>query len=120
MAAIHEVFHWRWAEAEREYLEALRLNPGYPTARLWYALALAHRGRFTEALAQLAVAAEADPLSFMLNGTTALVHYLARSFDEGAESCHRALEINPHYEPAHFTLASSTKGGVSSTMPRPS
>jgi TolB-like protein/Tfp pilus assembly protein PilF len=104
MAAIHEVFHWRWAEAEREYLEALRLNPGYPTARHWYALALAHRGRFTEGLAQLAVAAEGDPLSFMLNGTIAVVHYLARSFDQGAESCHRALEINPHYEPAHFTL----------------
>ena len=104
MGAIHEVFHWRWDEAEREYLEALRLHPGYPTARHWYALALAHRGRFAEALAQLAVVAEGDPLSFLLNGNVAVVHYLARSFDAGEESCHRALEINPHHEPAHFTL----------------
>lgn len=104
MAAIQEVFHWRWDDAEREYIEALRLNPGYPTARHWYALGLAHRGRFAEGLAQLAVAAESDPLSFMLNANIAVVHYLARSFEAGEESCHKALEINPHHEPAHFTL----------------
>ena len=45
MGAIHEVFHWQWERAQEEYLTALRLNPGYVTARQWYALALAHRGR---------------------------------------------------------------------------
>lgn len=104
MGAIHEVFHWRWERAQEEYLAALRLNPGYVTARQWYALALAHRGRIAEALAQMAVAAESDPLSFMLNASTAVVHYLGRAYDEAEEACQRALEINPHHEPAHFTL----------------
>jgi tetratricopeptide (TPR) repeat protein len=74
------------------------------TARQWYALALAHRGKFGEALAQLAVATDADPLSFMLNASMAVVHYLARDPDAAEDFCHRALEINPHHEPAHFTL----------------
>lgn len=104
MGAIHEVFHWNWDRTQEEYLTALRLNPGYVTARQWYALALAHRGRFAEALAQMAVAAESDPLSFHLNASTAVVHYLARAYDDAEELCHRALEINPHHEPAHFTL----------------
>jgi TolB-like protein/Tfp pilus assembly protein PilF len=104
MGAIHEVFHWNWDPAQEEYLTALRLNPGYVTARVWYALALAHRARFAEALTQLQVAAESDPLSFMLNANIAVVHYLARDYDAAEESCHRALEINPHHEPAHFTL----------------
>ena len=104
MGAIHEVFHWRWERAQEEYLTALRLNPGYVTARQWYALALAHRGRIAEALAQIKVAAESDPLSFMLNASTAVIHYLGRAYDEAEELCHRALEINPHHEPAHFTL----------------
>ncbi|HUR79578.1 MAG TPA: winged helix-turn-helix domain-containing protein, partial [Thermoanaerobaculia bacterium] len=58
MGAIHEVFLWQWERAQASYLEALRLNPGYVTARQWYALALAHRGRFAEGLAQMQIAAE--------------------------------------------------------------
>lgn len=104
MGAIHEVFHWRWDRAQEEYATALQLNPGYVTARQWYALALAHRGRFSEGLAQMQVAAENDPLSFMLNANIAVIHYLARDYDAAEEFCQRALEINPHHEPAHFTL----------------
>jgi tetratricopeptide (TPR) repeat protein len=104
MGAIHEVFHWRWDRAQEEYATALQLNPGYVTARQWYALALAHRGRFSEALAQMQVAAENDPLSFMLNANIAVIHYLARDYETAQEFCNRALEINPHHEPAHFTL----------------
>jgi TolB-like protein/Tfp pilus assembly protein PilF len=104
MGAIHEVFHRDWDRTQEEYLTALRINPGYVTARQWYALALAHRGRFVEALTQMAVAAENDPLSFMINSNTAVIHYLGRDYDAAEEFCHRALEINPHYEPAHFTL----------------
>lgn len=104
MGAIHEVFHWSWDRAQEEYVTALRLNPGYVTARQWYALALAHRGRIAEALVQMQVAAESDPLSFMINANTAVIHYLGRDYDAAEEHCHRALEINPHHEPAHFTL----------------
>jgi tetratricopeptide (TPR) repeat protein len=104
MGAIHEVFDWNWERAQEEYLTALRLNPGYVTARQWYALALAHRGRIAEAHAQMQVALESDPLSFMLNATIAVIHYLGRDYDATEEFCHRALEINPHHEPAHFTL----------------
>ena len=77
------------------------------TARQWYALALAHRGRNAEALTQIQVAAESDPLSFMLNASIAVIHYLGRAYDDADDFCHRALEINPHHEPAHFTLGLS-------------
>jgi eukaryotic-like serine/threonine-protein kinase len=107
MGAIHEVFHWQWERAQEEYVTALRLNPGYVTARLWYALALAHRRRFAEALVQMQVATENDPLSFMLNANVAVIHYLARDYVAAEEFCQRALEINPHHEPAHFTLGLS-------------
>ena len=104
MGAIHEVFHGNWERAQEEYLTALRLNPGYVIARVWYALALAHRARFSDALAQMEVAIASDPLSFTLNANAAVIHYLARDYDAAEELCHRALEINPHHEPAHFTL----------------
>jgi len=53
------------------------------------------------------VATENDPLSFLLNANVAVVHYLARDYERAEEFCHRALEINPHHEPAHFTLGLS-------------
>lgn len=104
MGAIYELFHWRWDRAQEEYVTALRLNPAYATARQWYALALAHRGRNAEALAQISVAMESDPLSFMLNANAAVIHYLGRDYEAAVQSCRRALEINPHHEPAHFAL----------------
>jgi TolB-like protein len=104
MGAIHELFHWQWARAAEEYLTSLRLNPSYVTARQWYALALAHRDRIGEALAQIAVPLEDDPLSFHLNATAAVIHYLGRDYDAAEDRCRRALEINPHHEPAHFSF----------------
>jgi TolB-like protein/Tfp pilus assembly protein PilF len=104
MGAIHEIFHWSWERAQEEYLTALRLNPGYVTARQWYALALAHRGTTEEAVAQMQVALESDSLSFPLNANMAIIHYLGRAYDLAEEFCQRALEINPHHEPAHFAL----------------
>src|SRR5260221_2292154 len=104
MAAILELFRWCWHDAEREYAEALRLNAGYLVARQWYALALAHQGRFADALAQMEVASESDPLSFALNANIAIIHYLSRAYEAGQEACARSLEINPHHEPAHFAL----------------
>ncbi|HYC61992.1 MAG TPA: tetratricopeptide repeat protein [Thermoanaerobaculia bacterium] len=104
MAAIDEVFRWDWPRAEAEFLTALRLDPGYVSGRVWYALGLAHRGRFDDAHAQMSIASDSDPLSFPLNANHAIIHYLGRTYDAGEELCHRALEINPHHEPAHFTL----------------
>ena len=104
MAAIDEVYRWDWPRAEAEFLTALRLDPTYVTGRVWYAQGLAHRGRFDDAHAQMNIASESDPLSFHLNANHAIIHYLGRTYDAGEELCHRALEINPHHEPAHFTL----------------
>lgn len=104
IGAINEVFKWNWEASERAFAEALRLNPNYVTARMWYAQALAHQGRFSEALAQLGEAREHEPLSFMLNTQTAVALYLARDWDGAERRCNTALEINPHHEPAHFAL----------------
>ncbi len=104
LGAIHEIFRWDWNAAEKSLLEALRLNKSYLTARVWYAQTLAHQGRFSEALGQMSIASESDPISFTLNSQTAALHYLARSYDKAIQHCEAALEINPHHEPAHFTL----------------
>src|SRR5438128_2146326 len=56
-------YEWRFNEAEREFKEAVRLNPGSATARFWFAEFLLQLGRFREGEEQLQYARELDPLS---------------------------------------------------------
>jgi len=48
--------------AESDLLKAIALNPNYAKAYQWYSSALRRQGRFEEALAQIRVAAELDPI----------------------------------------------------------
>src|SRR5205085_2467338 len=52
LAVIAQNYDWDWQNAEREYREAIRLDPNYATAHHWYAQFLCYRGRFDEALAE--------------------------------------------------------------------
>jgi tetratricopeptide (TPR) repeat protein len=112
LGAIAEVYRWDWRAAEESFARALALNENYVTARQWYALGLAHHRRFSEALAQLRLAAENDPLSVLLNSNTALVHYLQRDFAAAERYAVKALDINPYHEQAHFVrgLAAAAAG----------
>jgi len=55
---------WDKAEAEREFLRALELNPRYVQARDWYALFYLQWGvgRLEEGVAQTKTALKSDPL----------------------------------------------------------
>jgi uncharacterized protein (TIGR02996 family) len=103
IGAINEVFEWNWSAAREAFLEALRLNPNYQTARLWYADALAHQAEFGEAIVQVEIARDADPLSVMVNSQVAKIHYLAGDYEVAERAIATALEVNPYHEPTHFT-----------------
>jgi len=57
------VFEWDWAAAETRLREAIRLNPSYATARLYYTYLLITLGRLPEARDELARAQYYAPLS---------------------------------------------------------
>lgn len=92
------------ASAEKEFVRALALNPGYATAHQWYGEFLRSLGRFDEALAELKRAQEIDPLSPIINYSLGTSFYLARQYDQMAEQNRKALEIDPNFAPAHLGL----------------
>lgn len=59
-------YDWNWAEAEREYKLAIKLNPNYSSAFLFYAWLLLTQGRFDEASQSLRRAQRIDPGSLTL------------------------------------------------------
>ena len=102
--ARHE--EWDWATAERDLRRALELKPGYALAHQWYASLLQALGRFEEALAELAIACELDPLSLQISVSKAATFYLMRKYDRASELCANVLEMEPCHFSARLSLGS--------------
>ncbi len=101
------LYAWDWAGAEREFNEAIELNPGYPYGHLWYALYLCATARFDEAIAEVKRAQESDPLSLGINANVGLVLLSAREYQQAVEQLEKTIELDPNFGLAHYYLASS-------------
>lgn len=90
--------------AEAEFKRAIALNPNYATAHHWYSEYLARSGRETEAMTEIELAQQLDPLSPVINTTLGERLYYARRYDEAIAQSRRTLEVAPDFESAHFVL----------------
>jgi serine/threonine-protein kinase len=91
-------YDFDWAEAEREFLQALELGPAAPGVRERYAMYfLQARLRMDEALEQLRAALEVDPLSPLLHTHLAHLFFLRREYERALEEARHALELDPQY-----------------------
>lgn len=63
LGLVNRIHEWDWDAAERNFKQAVELNPNYANAHQWYAQLLAMVGRNDEALAEAKRAVEIDPLS---------------------------------------------------------
>jgi len=95
------LYDWDLAAAEKEFKRAIELNPNYATAHQWFAVNLAVSGRFDEALAQVRLAQELDPLSPIIAVNVARIHYFAREYDEALKCCRTILETEPTFGAAY-------------------
>jgi non-specific serine/threonine protein kinase len=105
-ATLAEVSHrsFDWQGAEREFRHAIELNPNYPTAHQWFALALAGAGQFDEAVAQIRLAQKLDPLSLIINDNVGWILYLSRRYDQAISELRKTLELDPGFAAVHVEL----------------
>jgi adenylate cyclase len=95
-------YEWDWLGAEEEFAKALRSNPNYATAHHWYSIHLLSLGRLDEAIKELKIAEELDPLSPMICAYAGgIVYFAARKYDVALEELDKALELDPNFVPAH-------------------
>jgi DNA-binding winged helix-turn-helix (wHTH) protein/Tfp pilus assembly protein PilF len=104
---------------ERHLRRAIELDPKYATAHQWYAFALASRGRFDEALAQIEKARAIDPTSLTINTDVATILYYARRYDEAILQLRRTMELGPDFVQARqmLALAYARKGMLAEATP---
>jgi serine/threonine-protein kinase len=96
---------WDWAGAEREFRQAISLDPTYATAHHWYAMScLAPLGRLDEALNEILTAHSLDPVSAIISRDVAVVYFDRREFESALEQCDQTIELNPHFPAAFWTL----------------
>jgi tetratricopeptide (TPR) repeat protein len=91
-----------WPGAEREFKQALRLNPSYAAAYDWYGIWLTARGRPEEGWASILKAQALDPLSLIINTDVACALYYMRRFEDSIKQCRWVLDAEPNFVTAHF------------------
>ncbi len=96
LACIQGLYHWNWTTAEPLFRRAIELNPSYAAARFFYAGVLSEIGHFEEALSQIAIAREIDPLSVSTLAFGGYICYRARQYERANEQIGKALEMDPH------------------------
>ena len=100
-------YNWEWEEAERSFRRAIALNPSNPLARIWYSNFLCSRRRFDEAIREVLIARDLDPLSLIVSTNVGWVYYRARRNDEAIAEFERGLKLDPTYVQAHMRLAAA-------------
>jgi TolB-like protein/tetratricopeptide (TPR) repeat protein len=100
------LFHFDqdWTEAEREFQEAIRCDPGYAFSYHGYAKLLGAKGQHEAArLAMMqAVAIDPSPITLVWLGATA---HAARRYEEAIRYYQLALQFDPDFPWAHMYLA---------------
>jgi serine/threonine protein kinase/TolB-like protein len=105
-----------WASAERSFRRATELNSNLTMAYLSLAYwVLAPAGRVDEALREIDKANRADPLSPEVWQYRGMILVNAGRYDEGMDSCRRALALLPGHRNArqHLARALLQKGRAS-------
>lgn len=102
LASVHA---WEWDNAEKEYKQAIALEPRYPTGHQWYGELLYHIGRIDSAIVEIRTATELDPLAPITTSALGYALFLAGRCDESIAQAKRGLELAPTLAWNHELLA---------------
>jgi TolB-like protein len=91
---------WDWVTEGKEFKRALELNPNSAPVRWAYSNYLERMGRLPEAISQLQLALQLDPVSSRAFMTSAFGYYFARQYDQALLQMQHASAL--HHEPAEL------------------
>jgi len=104
------VYEWNRQGAEQQMKRAIELNPDYGLGHQWYAHLLESSGRLDEALKELRLAQELDPLSPSVYAALAQTYYFKRDYDQAIASSNEALEKYPNFVLGYINLGRAYLG----------
>jgi serine/threonine-protein kinase len=107
LANVRFQYDWDFAGAEREFKQAIALNPNYAVGHHQYAWYLAMVGRETESSAEFGLAQQLDPVNPAIAVDVNLPYWFNRNYDECIAVSRKAVEMFPNFFLPHMTLGSA-------------
>lgn len=98
------LYQRKFAEAEKDLMRAIELNPNYAMAHHWHSQYLLTLGRLTEALVENDRARQLDPFSLPINYLRGIMILGVHEYDRAVEHFETAA-INPQSALPHKDLA---------------
>jgi tetratricopeptide (TPR) repeat protein len=86
---------WDWTKGEKEFLEALAINPSDAMSRIYYAHLLAILQQNDEAIIQGRIATEIDPQNPLIHALYAAVFMMTRDWEAAMDQLEKALALDP-------------------------
>ncbi|HEU5238880.1 MAG TPA: protein kinase [Pyrinomonadaceae bacterium] len=97
LAYIKTIYDWDWAGAEKDFSRALELNQRDPLTRSYHSNYLSAMGRHDEAMAEVFVAQQLDPLSPIINLMVGYISFLKRDYELSMKYCRQTQESDPNF-----------------------
>jgi serine/threonine protein kinase/Tfp pilus assembly protein PilF len=101
-ANISAFYDWDWPAAENSFNRAIALNPGLDSAHIMYSLYLLIQGRFDEAITEIRLAQELNPLNPDSYAWGIAIYRAAGRVDEAMDQIQKAMEVDPNSPMALF------------------
>jgi len=111
LALVAENYDYDWQTAEKEFRQAIQLDPAYGTAHQWYAECLSFQGRFNEALAESERARQLDPLSVIIARDHGTILYFSSQYDRAIEQFRTVREMDPDFPPSGALIQAYVQKG---------
>ena len=110
---VKALYEYDWAGAEREFQRAVQLNPGLADAHFGYGIVfMAPQERGAEALREMLLARDLDPLSPVINTYLALAYQFNRMPEQSLAYDQKALDLDPNFVEARLDLAMRSLDGT--------
>lgn len=100
-------FDWDWATAEAAFRGALARDPDWAAAHQWYSILLLAAGRTADALQEIMIAREREPLSLAINTDLGFHYYYTKRYEEAVKQLQSVLAMQANFAPAQLWLGRS-------------
>ncbi len=92
---------WKYDDAEREFKQAIALNPRYPTVYHWYNILLARTGRIDEASVVIKQAYDLDSFSPVITLNVGAVELFKTHYEEALQYFQKSIQLEPSFAPGY-------------------
>ena len=102
--ARNKLSDWDWVGAEQEFRRAIELSPSNARTHSGYSGFLGRMSRHDQAISEMKMARDLDPLNINWSANLGYTFYFARQYTEAVEQLKKTIEMDKNFGFAHIAL----------------